>query len=362
MNRSSLPLALALAVSLCAASRAGGRSDNPTTLGRVPSDAASGGQQNGGGGSRIVSGVDDPRLDPASAGSSSGKAKSAPAKGLAGGCPVFSGYSRLVSPITGDYFGAGKGTIDPTRFDSVFGSRPNSPQRYTWPGIPGDLVRFTLPTDNYVSLQFTVTPAALAKSQIPGHPPYGRYTEGEDGIRPLMSLTISRQCGDFGQGGSVVGGCLANKVHADGGITWMAAGKDQPGICVLSPGEYYLNIINADIAAMASGGQPVSTIPHCLQMRGSKASVYPDICNTVELDNWGSFVTPQAPGGSGSGSGDSGGTGASAGQPANNALACDGDRLTAAHVDFFSPMPPSCSSQGLAAGQPCTDGQQCPLP
>lgn len=331
------------------------RGPNPAGAQGNPTEASGAGAQgnpteaNGAGGGRA-------------SGSGGGGAEQAGGPGGACGSP--GGYSRLTAPTLGDYFGAGKQTMDPTRFDSVF-SNPRFPDaRYDWPGISGALVRFDVPTNNYVSLKFTVTAQALAARSQNGSPKWGRYMMGEDGIRPAMSMTVSAQPGDFGQCGTVLPDCSANTVHADGGLIWTTAPVPPPAppSCLITqPGVYYLNMIEANISAVANGGAPVSTVPGCLKLMGSKASRYPGICQTMEILNWGNFVTSAegSSGGSGLSADGSGGSGA---PRVPNALICSGGLLMSGHVDFFSPMPPSCSSQGFSAGQACSGAQACPLP
>jgi hypothetical protein len=284
-------------------------------------------------------------------------------------------FTRLTGSLTGHYFGAGDMTVDPTSFGSVFGRSPRwaDAKPLAWPGWYNDLLWFHLPVANYISLQFTVTADALSAPTQGNQAMYGRYMIGEDtsagGIKPPLSMSISTRCGDFSPPGSagstVVGQCLVNKAGADGGLAWRKTGPATAKTCVLVPGTYYLNLINADVSEVTANGGTAATTKNAMDNYPGLKNHHATACGSdgcdVEVANGpGSWINRPSADITGDSGGSTGGSGTPA-PPPNNALVCTGGKLQAGHKDFFSPMPPACSAQGLSAGQDCVSAQSCPL-
>lgn len=154
-----------------------------------------------------------------------------------------SNYTRLTGTQTVFYFGPSY-TVDVTSFDSVFGH--GTPAQSTWPGNTGLTADFQLPTNKYISLQFTV-PAGFAETVN-----YGTYGFNTSGYKALGSFTISTACGDFSNPVSypststVLSGCWQNKINSQGLLVWNGSSGST---CALQDSHtYYLNIINADVS------------------------------------------------------------------------------------------------------------------
>jgi hypothetical protein len=308
--------------------------------------------------------------DSAPGGHSPSAAKTAaplPAGSSTGGCPILASstngiasYTRLTGQIMAHYFGAGDMLADPTQFGSIMGRTARFPdmQPLPWPGFYGALFWIHLPVNSYMSLAFTVTPASLNGPTQGNQAMYGRYTIGEDtsagGVKPPLSMSISTRCGDFSpvgsSGSTVVPDCLVNRIGADRGLGWRKSGPAGPGICALSPGTYYLNVINADISKLTSGGGGSAASTKDFFHRDVCAG---DGCDVELLNGFGSWINPVVSGPVS--------TFDTPAVQADNALICSGGTLKSGHMDFFSPMPPSCSRQGLQAGQSCAAGKNCPL-
>ncbi len=177
-------------------------------------------------------------------------------------CPVITSttagianFSRWTGNQNVNYFGSGAGTgiqsVDVTSFASVWFA--------PWPGQFGRQPVFPLPISMYMAQQLTVPNPyfSTAPSNI-----YGRYTVGSTQNDALVSMTISKNCGDFSDPttypttSSVVPGCYINKAMSGGFVQWSKTNG-----CTLSDGQtYYLNIINADIGNVTpTGGTAAST-------------------------------------------------------------------------------------------------------
>jgi hypothetical protein len=177
---------------------------------------------------------------------------------IQGNCrQISNGGSGVFAQWTGNhlvnYGGQGNRSVDVTNFDSIFSS--------AWPGSYGQIATFSLPTSSYISAAFTV-PANFMTAVNAPNPLYGEYSIGETGTSGLIAMTISTTCGDFSNpsssGSTVVPGCYLNGGGAGFLISWNKTGSS----CVLtgSPGKYFLNIINANIANVTPlGGTATST-------------------------------------------------------------------------------------------------------
>jgi PKD repeat protein len=157
-----------------------------------------------------------------------------------------SNYTRWTGNQTGNYFGGGFNTVDVTSFNSVFGI--GTPAQATWPGNTSLTADFDMPTNKYMSLQFTV-PAGFMETVVSGG--YGLNTTG---YTAPVSMTISdgaAPCGDFSNPATnptskVISGCWKNLMTSAGTLAWQGTGGTK---CLLQDNHtYFLNIINADIS------------------------------------------------------------------------------------------------------------------
>jgi hypothetical protein len=124
----------------------------------------------------------------------------------------------------------------------------------TWPGVAGQNLYISMPTNQYVSAAFTVPTTFFTAAGAPALN-FGDYTITQSAYSAPISMTISTVCGDFAppsSGSTVVSGC-----YVDAGTTsnntflqWRNSGS-----CTLTAGSsYYLNIINADVSGLTAGG------------------------------------------------------------------------------------------------------------
>jgi len=112
---------------------------------------------------------------------------------------------------------------------------------------------FLLPTNNFVSLQFTVPANYFSGTNLNV---YGSYSlaESSSGYSAPVSMSVSTKCGDFSSptdvgGSSVV--CRINLAGSDNGLTWYG---NNPA-CQLQNGQtYFFNFINADISNVTANG------------------------------------------------------------------------------------------------------------
>jgi hypothetical protein len=338
-----------------------GTADQSASSGGVSANSGGSGGGSGASGASGASGSTGAGAAPASSASSGG------CMVLTGSSPGIPSYTRLTGEVSANYFGAGIGNVDITDLMSVFGKYPYEKTAALWPGGNGVYMHTQIPADNYVSLQFTVTQDELDYPTQGNLPLYGLYRLGAgDGPQPNHSMTISTRCGDFspsGSGSTVLPGCWANSLRTTDAFTWVKTATG-PGQCALRAGTYYLNVVAADISGVTAngGGSAASTQPQCVSMLtkpGSTRSVSEaeSMCTNLYLMNGNGTWIAQTPDDSSSGSG----SGGSNPGPTNNALLCSGGTLVETHVDFFSPMPPSCQNQGLQIGQKCSGNGSCPL-
>jgi hypothetical protein len=157
-----------------------------------------------------------------------------------------SNYTRWTGNQSGNYFGAGINLVDVTSFNSVFGI--GTPAQATWPGNTSLTADFDMPTNKYMSLQFTV-PAGFMETVVSGG-----YGLNASGFSAPVSMTISdgaAPCGDFSNPATnptskVVSGCWKNNMGQSGTLAWQGTGGTS---CLLQDNHtYFLNIINADIS------------------------------------------------------------------------------------------------------------------
>jgi hypothetical protein len=155
-------------------------------------------------------------------------------------------FTRLTGNKSVNYYGAGNSTVDITSFSAVF--------KKAWPGTYGLAAQFTLPTSNYMSLQFTVPNGFISTWPGPG-PLYGDYSVDQSGYNAPITFTISTTCGDFANPATnptstVVSGCYTNKAQGGGVTQWRNDTR-----CILSDNTtYFLNIINADVTNVTANG------------------------------------------------------------------------------------------------------------
>lgn len=154
-----------------------------------------------------------------------------------------SNYTRWTGTQTVFYFGPSY-TVDVTSFDSVFGH--GTAAQSTWPGNTGLTADFQMPTNKYLSLQFTV-PAGFMETVN-----YGTYGFNTSGFIAPGSFTISTKCGDFSNPVSypststVLSGCWQNMINSQGMLVWYGS---TGSTCKMQDSKtYFLNIINADIS------------------------------------------------------------------------------------------------------------------
>jgi PKD repeat protein len=156
-----------------------------------------------------------------------------------------SNYTRWTGTQNVYYFGPSY-TVDVTSFNSAYGI--GTPEQATWPGNTSLTADFNLPTNKYISLQFTV-PAGFMETVVSGG-----YGLNASGYSAPISMTISdgsAPCGDFSNpatnaNSKVVSGCWKNLMGQSGTLAWFGTGGTK---CLLQDNHtYYLNMINADIS------------------------------------------------------------------------------------------------------------------
>jgi hypothetical protein len=197
------------------------------------------------------------------------------------GTPIAS-WSRITGMVTVDYFGDGYHDVDITKFGEIWRGWTAGAGPATWPGDYGQNASIPLPTNQYVSAELTV-PTPYFETPTAPSTLYGLYTIGESDFSAAISMTISTHCGDFGQLSptTIVPGCVLNAGGADNALAWK-----KTGACALHDGvTYYLNIINADIGALATSGTATTTLR-------TKYCLYGN-CHDPILDgpgSWGSYT------------------------------------------------------------------------
>jgi hypothetical protein len=145
-------------------------------------------------------------------------------------------------------------TADMTSYSSVFST--------TFPGT-GTIVYDILPINNYISMQVQPSTGFFAGASAIWRSKIGVGTTDDDA---KVSVTISRNCGDFSNpstdlGSSVVPGCYKVGVIAEGGIVSSSPlGSTQCKLSDLPPLQYYyFNLINANITNVTSTGGTASS-------------------------------------------------------------------------------------------------------
>ena len=155
---------------------------------------------------------------------------------------------------------------DATNYTTIYADAgfPNWPGHYNAPGY------ILLPTSNFVSLAFTVPHTFFSGVNLNV---YGNYTisESTSGYSAPISMSISTKCGDFSSptdtGSTVV--CRGNKLISDNALTWYSTGT----ACKLqNDGQYFLNIINADIQNVTANGGGTATSSANAKCTGGKCS------------------------------------------------------------------------------------------
>lgn len=156
-----------------------------------------------------------------------------------------SNYTRWTGIQNVYYFGPTY-AVDVTSFNSVYGI--GTAQQATWPGNTSLTADFDLPTNKYISLQFTV-PAGFMETVVSGG-----YGLNASGFSAPISMTISdgsAPCGDFSDPATnptskVISGCWKNLMGSSGTLAWQGTGGTK---CLLQDNHtYFLNMINADIS------------------------------------------------------------------------------------------------------------------
>jgi PKD repeat protein len=156
-----------------------------------------------------------------------------------------SNYTRWTGIQNVYYFGPTY-PVDVTSFNSVYGI--GTAQQATWPGNTSLTADFDLPTNKYISLQFTV-PAGFMETVVSGG-----YGLNASGFSAPISMTISdgsAPCGDFSDPvtnptSKVISGCWKNLMGSSGTLAWQGTGGTK---CLLQDNHtYFLNMINADIS------------------------------------------------------------------------------------------------------------------
>ena len=177
-----------------------------------------------------------------------------------GSCATIAGSpSGSFSQWTGNhsvyYYSAGSRVVNVGDFNALFNG--------TWPGQYGLIADISIPATQYVSAQFTVPANYMTASNVPASL-YGKFQVGQSNFSTTVSMTVSKECGDFSNptspGSTVVPGCYLNKGGANAYIRWTNTGAS----CALTDSAtdntpYYLNIINADISNVTHGGGTASS-------------------------------------------------------------------------------------------------------
>jgi len=166
-------------------------------------------------------------------------------------------FKRYAGSQTVRYGGVPR-SVDVTKYDSVFGGLAG----LKWPGEYGLIAMFSLPTNNYVSLAFTVPDNYMTAPNVPV-PLFGAYRTGETGNAANVSWSISTSCGAFANpaiypSSAVVPGCFKNRTLTGGAIQWNG---NSSTTCRLYGGQvYYLNFANIDASKVTpNGGTATST-------------------------------------------------------------------------------------------------------
>jgi hypothetical protein len=201
-----------------------------------------------------------------------------------------SSWTRMTGMHQLDYFGDGYHDVDVTQFAEIFHYWSSNTNPVPWPGGYGILPSIGVPIAQYLSAEFTVPKPYFTASNVPAML-YGNYGIGESCASVAVSMTISTHCGDFGQlqPTTIVPGCMKNKIGPDDALVWHSSGT-----CVLEDGvTYYLNVINADISALGSGGGATSTASSKCNLNGCANPEQPNTCSVPIQDGpgtWSNYV------------------------------------------------------------------------
>lgn len=191
---------------------------------------------------------------------------------IANSAPTGQPFMRATTAVWGPYNGTPT-SQDATSFVKAFGDStyPN------WPGHPGLLQQFVLPSTSYISLAFTV-PSTFYTGVNQNS--YGSYRVSISGYTAPISMSISTNCGDFSSpgssGSSVV--CRGNLLIGNGtsGITY---GNGQE--CPLTDGQsYFLNFINADVKNVTATGGTATTSANSKCTGGKCTDVFTNAPNS----------------------------------------------------------------------------------
>jgi hypothetical protein len=183
------------------------------------------------------------------------------------GCPVVIPSSipgQTFTQWTGNqtvfYFGqgaeSGNQSVNVTSFDSFWFA--------PWPGVNGKSLVATLPTNKYMSMQFTVPAGYFERTGILPTT-YGKYYNQNTPPVAAVSMTISTSCGDFSPstlgGSSVVTGCYLNLASPQTAMFWHTPSGPT---CKLQDGAtYFLNFINASILNVTPIGGTATPVGGC---------------------------------------------------------------------------------------------------
>jgi len=191
-------------------------------------------------------------------------------KGIVDGtCPTITSttsgitsFQRWTGTNTSILVNGNSASVDVSSFASVYGA---------WPGsIFQETATFSLPTNRYGSLQFTVPAGYFAGAPADRD---GLYSLNQTAFTAPVSMTISTTCGDFSDPSNfpgtstVVRGCYRNKGTTS--LSYVVAWAKQ-GTCVLEDTKtYYLNFINADISTVQPGGGTAASTQNSKCFSGS---------------------------------------------------------------------------------------------
>lgn len=183
-------------------------------------------------------------------GVTAGNCASAPATG----CPAVAhtawGDKALVARAAITYGATGQRprSLDISTWDGLLGFGETSIVATPWPGVGGaaPVIR-SFPRNGYVCAKFRTPANVGTRSGNFSNPSYLRD------LSPTLTMSISRNGGDFA-GGLDTPGCLVRNVYAKDGnlIHWKGTPNAPASWCNLAPNtEYYLNITFGDTPGCA---------------------------------------------------------------------------------------------------------------
>lgn len=130
---------------------------------------------------------------------------------------------------------------------------------YEWPGIFNNAVKFFIPEQHYVSLQFEVPSTFPLYDPATNTGPSGLLDpSGSAASSGQWTVSISQTCGDFTRPapGTRFYDCYVETTAAVGGLSWavMDPSESSSGTCPLERNKtYYLNIVMAPLANPDAG-------------------------------------------------------------------------------------------------------------